>query len=89
MIGNRRCIYLAEGECEEKLISALKEQPALIVPGKIKKLNAVQEELTRSILMTFAPGSVVILVFDTDVEMTDILKKTFAYLKNNAVEYGL
>lgn len=25
---NRKCVYFAEGECEEKLIAALKEQPS-------------------------------------------------------------
>ena len=33
----RKCIYLTEGECEEKLIKALKEKPSLIVHGKVKK----------------------------------------------------
>ena len=68
MIRNKRCYYLAEGECEEKLINALKEKPSLIVSGKAKKYNVVQQELTTSQLMTFAPGSIVILVFDTDVD---------------------
>ena len=30
---NRKCFYLVEGECEEKLLKALKGQPALIAPG--------------------------------------------------------
>ena len=29
---NRKCIYLTEGECEEKLIAALKEEPARLLP---------------------------------------------------------
>lgn len=81
MIRNKRCYYLVEGECEEKLINALKEKPALIVSGKVKKYNVVQQELTTSQLMTFAPGSNVILVFDTDVELTDILKRNIALLR--------
>lgn len=31
-----RVIYFVEGECEAKLINALKEAPAVIRPGKIK-----------------------------------------------------
>ena len=47
----RKCIYLTEGECEEKLIKALKEKPTLIVPGKVKKFNVMQDELPVSLLM--------------------------------------
>lgn len=31
----KKCIYLTEGEYEEKLIKALKEKPSLIAPGKV------------------------------------------------------
>ena len=63
---NRKCIYLVEGECEEKLIKALKEKPSLLIPGKVKRFNVIQNELKTSHLVTFAPGSLVVLVFDTD-----------------------
>lgn len=36
---NRICICLAEGECEEKLLKALKLKPELIAPGRVKKFN--------------------------------------------------
>ena len=72
---NRKCIYLAEGECEEKLIKALKEKPALLIPGKVKRFNVIQDELKTNHLVTFSPGSLVILVFDTDNEVTEHLKK--------------
>ena len=62
---NRRCIYLVEGECEEKLINALKEKPSLLIPGKIKKFNVIQDELKTSHLVTYPPGCMVVLVFDT------------------------
>lgn len=38
---NKICIYLAEGECEEKLLKALKLKPELIVPGRVKKFNVM------------------------------------------------
>ena len=47
----KKCIYLTEGECEEKLIRALKERPSLILPGKVKKFNVIQNELPASLLM--------------------------------------
>ena len=78
---NRKCVYLTEGECEEKLIAALKEEPALLMPGKVKKFNVIQEELKTSQLVTFTPGSMVVLVFDTDVDMTEHLKKNIELLE--------
>lgn len=78
---NRRCIYLVEGECEEKLINALKEKPALLIPGKIKKFNVIQDELKTSHLVTYPPGCMVVLVFDTDNELTSHLKKNIESLK--------
>ena len=38
-MANEICIYLAEGECEEKLLKALKSKPPLITPGKVFKYN--------------------------------------------------
>jgi hypothetical protein len=43
-----------EGECEEKLIKALKEKPSLLIPGKVKRFNVIQNELKTSHLVTFA-----------------------------------
>ena len=39
---NNKCIYYVEGPCEQQLIAALKEQPAKLIPGKIKVFNVVQ-----------------------------------------------
>ena len=79
---NRKCVYLAEGECEEKLLKALKLKPSLLTPGKVKKFNVIQDEIPTSVLMTFEPGSTVVLVFDTDKDVTEHLKNNIALLKN-------
>ena len=34
-----KCIYYVEGPCEQQLISALKEAPEKLIPGKIKVFN--------------------------------------------------
>ena len=39
---NRRCVYYVEGECERQLINSLKEQPGMVVPGKVKVYNVIQ-----------------------------------------------
>ena len=64
---NRKCVYLTEGECEEKLIAALKEELSLLLPGKVKKFNVIQEELKTSLLVTFTPGSMVVRTKITEV----------------------
>lgn len=78
---NRKCIYFVEGECEEKMLNALKVIPSLIINGKVKKFNAITEELTNSKLITISPGSRVVFVFDTDVVLTTHLKNNIEFLK--------
>ena len=77
----RNCIYYVEGECEKKLIGALKEQPVLIYTGKVKVRNVVSELIPRSELLTIKKDTAVILVFDTDIPKTDLLNKNIANLK--------
>lgn len=72
---NNNCVYFVEGSCEKTLINALKEKPELIVPGRVKVFNAISRELTKSMLVTISSGTTVVFVFDTDVEITEHLKK--------------
>lgn len=85
-MANRKFVYLTEGECEAKLVRALQEPPALVKPGKVKKFNVVQNELPASILMTFAPGSTVILIFDTDTVTADHLKLNLDKLRKQCAK---
>ncbi len=79
---NRKCFYLVEGECEEKLLKALKGQPALINPGIVKKFNVVQNEIPASRLMSFDPGSRVPYVFSrTTFEMYSVGVTPYSFLK--------
>ena len=82
MMDNRRYFYLAEGECEEKLLQALKLTPSLIHPGKVEKFNIIQNELPIRKLMQYPAGCVVVLVFDTDKETTEHLKTNLELLKS-------
>ena len=78
---NKRCFYFVEGECEETLINALKKDPGQIIPGRVKKWNVIYKMLPNSILNTIQPGSIVILVFDTDVQSSGYLEKNILLLK--------
>ena len=79
---NKKYIYLVEGECEEKLIDALRLNPPLIHPGKPEKFNVIQGELSIRKLMNYPAGCVVVLVFDTDKEITEHLKKNLELLRS-------
>lgn len=78
---NRKYYYFVEGQCEEKLVKALKLNPTLLVPGKVKIFNVVQNVIPLSILMSIEPGSAAILIFDTDKAETDHLKLNINSLK--------
>ena len=76
-----RVIYFVEGECEAKLINALKEIPAAIRPGKVKIINVIQNLISASQLVQIQAGTTVVLVFDTDVPKTDCLKENIIQLR--------
>ena len=77
---NNKCIYYVEGPCEQQLIAALKENPAKLIPGKIKVFNVIQNLIPKSQMLSIQSGTTVVLVFDTDVEQTAKLKKNLELL---------
>lgn len=78
---NNKCIYYVEGPCEQQLVAALKENPAKLIPGKIKVYNVVQNLIPKSQLLSIQCGTTIVLVFDTDVEQTTNLKKNLERLR--------
>lgn len=84
-MANKRCTYLAEGQCEEKLIRALQEKPGLVLAGRIKHFNAIQDIIPEKRLIQFPPGSTVILVFDTDKAETEHLKQNIELLRQRGL----
>ena len=81
---NYRYQYYVEGECEQKLISVFKEQKNLVLPGKIEVFNVTQDRFTNLRLRTISDRTIVILVFDTDKETTDIFLENLKVLKNDS-----
>lgn len=73
--------YYVEGDDEKKLLNVLKTQLELIRPGKVQKLNVVNEYITDIMLRTFKKDTWVILVFDTDTNAIEILQKNIKKLK--------
>ena len=61
--------YFVEGECEEKLINAYKVPPyAKFKPGKVDVYNFVMRRITNQRLLALNKKTIIILVYDTDVE---------------------
>lgn len=54
-MANTRCFYLAEGQCEEKLVRALQEKPNLVLAGNALSsahwASASEEEIERVALV--------------------------------------
>ncbi len=69
------CIYFVEGKCEATLLAALKERPQKILSGRVKIFNVITNLIPRSQLVTIQAGTTVVFVFDTDVPVTESLKK--------------
>lgn len=73
--------YYVEGEDEEKLLNTLKTDLGIIRPGKIQKFNVIQELFTAARFFSMKPGTMAVLVFDTDTGQVDILKQNIAFLE--------
>lgn len=72
--------YYVEGEDEKKLIEVLKAME-MIRPGKVQTLNVIEREIANARLMSIQPGTMVVLVFDTDTGYTHILAKNLKKLE--------
>ena len=75
-----KCIYYVEGLCERQLIAALKENPARLIPGKVRVFNVIQNLIPKSQMISIQAGTTVVLVFDTDVPQTANLRKNLELL---------
>ena len=72
--------YYVEGECEEKLIKTLKSELMLVETGKVQKLNVIENEISKARLIALQPGTMVVLIFDTDTGNVEILNKNIKKL---------
>lgn len=77
---NRNLLYLVEGDDEKKLVNTLKTDMGLICPGKIQKLNVIENDVTDLHLRPISKGTVVVLIFDTDTGNVDRLTRNIKKL---------
>ena len=74
------CTYFVEGECEQKLLNAIKTAPSLVQPGKLRVFNVIQDLLSKSHLYSIKEG-LIVFVFDSDVRETNRLKQNIDIVK--------
>ncbi len=72
--------YYVEGEDEKKLVDTLKTNLRLIEPGKTDIFNTIQKRFTLAQIRPLKQNTIVVLVYDTDVEETDILQQNISFL---------
>lgn len=82
---NTNILYFVEGEDEKALITTLKKDLRVIQSGKVQVLNVLQNKISINIFRTLKKNTVVILVFDTDTENTDILTENIKALSKCSV----
>ena len=73
--------YYVEGEDDKAIVDTLKTDLRCIKPGKSQVLNVVTEIISPMRLRTLAPGTMVVLVFDTDAGNVDIPKENIRTLQ--------
>lgn len=78
--------YYVEGEDEKSLLNVLKRDLGCIESGKIDLFNVVQNRFTTARIRSLKPKTIVVLVYDTDVETNlEILRYNIEFLKNGVV----
>ena len=82
-MANKRYHYYVEGPDDEKVVNTLRLKMGLIESGKVDVLNVVTQRITDLRLRTLAPGTTVVLVFDTDAGNITILDANIRTLSNH------
>ena len=81
--------YYVEGDDEKHLINILKKDLRCIVSGKVDKFNAVQQTFTTARIRPLKQGTIIVLVYDTDIENVDILEKNIRFLNKQSTVKAL
>lgn len=76
--------YYVEGENEKNLLEVLKSDLFFIRSGKIEKFNVVQKKFNKINIRTLKDNTIVVLVYDTDTEYTQILEQNLEFLKRQS-----
>ena len=75
--------YYVEGECEEKIINAFQHEVVGFLPGKIDVINPAEKIISKLRISQLKKGTIVVLVYDTDVANEKILEANVNSLKRS------
>ena len=76
--------YYVEGECEEKLINALKTgKDSFRIPCKVEVFNVIRDRLSIRRLASLTKRTIIVFVYDTDIPNTDILNENINLLEKS------
>lgn len=76
--------YYVEGENEKNLLEVLKTDLRCIKAGKVEVLNIVKEKFTIMRIRMLKPNTIVVFVYDTDVNEIEIFKENIKFLKKQS-----
>jgi len=76
--------YYVEGEDEKCILEVLKRDLGCIASGKVDKFNVIQKRFTVARIRPLKQGTIVVLVYDTDVENTEILRQNIDFLRKQS-----
>lgn len=77
--------YYVEGEDEISLLNALKMELGCIESGRVEKFNAIQNRFSTARIRPLKQGTIVVLVYDTDVEgNVEILRQNIKFLEKQS-----
>lgn len=74
--------YYVEGKDEKKLLDVLKMDLNCIESGKVDIFNAIQQRFVVTHIRPLKENTIVVLVYDTDVENTDIFRQNVTFLNS-------
>lgn len=63
--------YYVEGETEQAILEALKKKGNCIQSGKVEVFNKLLRKIPVAKTSVHKPGTVVVLLFDTDIQNSD------------------
>jgi len=74
--------YFVEGECEQKLLNTYRVSPyELFISGKVTVFNFINKKLDYSRIRVLDRSTIIILVYDIDVNVTKTLEYNLSLLK--------
>lgn len=77
--------YYVEGHDEKKIVDILKREMGCIKSGRVDIFNVVQNHFTEARIRTLKSGTIVVLIYDTDVDNHIVtMKENLAFLNKQA-----